>query len=57
MLDEPQKKCIINPITTGGEEYVRGVKMMCAAQKLLARISSNFITFPGFYSSKSWCNF
>ena len=33
------------------------VKMLYAAQKLLARIFSNCMTFPDFYSSKSWCNF
>ena len=41
----------------GGAETARGVKMLCAAQKLIARIFSNFMTFPDFYSSKSWCNF
>ena len=49
-----------NPITTGGEagaETARNIKMLYAAQKLLTRIFSNSITFPNFYSSKSWCNF
>ena len=40
-----------------GAETARGVKVLCAAQKLIARIFSNFMTFPDFYSSKSWCNF
>ena len=34
----------LHPITTGaGEESARAVKMLYAAQKLLARMSSNFI--------------
>ena len=41
----------------GGAETARGAKMLCAAQKLLARIFSNFMTFPDFYSSKSCCSF
>ena len=50
----------LKPLTLlklGGSETARGVKMLCAAQKLSARIFSNFMTFPDFYSSKSWCNF
>ena len=41
----------------GGADCARGVKLLCAAQKLLAGIFSNFMTFPDFYSSQSWCNF
>ena len=47
-------------ITTGGvggAENARAVKTLFAAQILLARVSSNFITFPDYYSSKSWCRF
>ena len=41
----------------GGADCARGVKLLCAAQKLLAGIFSNFMTFPDFYSSQSWFNF
>ena len=41
----------------GGADCARGVKLLCTAQKLLAGIFSNFMTFPDFYSSQSWCNF
>ena len=41
----------------GGAETACGVKMLCAAQKVLAQFFSNFMTFPDFYSSKSWCIF
>ena len=52
------KKKRFNPITPGGGvESARAVKMLYAAQKLIARIFSNFMTFADFYSSKSWCNF
>ena len=34
-------------------ETARAVKMLYAAQKLIARIFSNFMTFPDFYSSKT----
>ena len=40
----------------GGAESAHAVKMLCATQQLLTRIFSNFMTFPNFYSSKSWCN-
>ena len=44
----------VNLITTGGRaESGYAVKMLYAAQKLLARIFSNFMTFSDFYSSKS----
>ena len=29
---------LVNPITNGGAEYARGVKMLSAAQKPIARI-------------------
>ena len=51
-------KIKLNPIKTGGgADCARGVKLLCATQKLLAGIFSNFMTFPDFYSSQSWCNF
>ena len=37
----------------GRTETARGVKMLCAAQQLIARIFSNFMTFPDFYSFRS----
>ena len=40
-----------------GAESARAVEMLYAAQKLLAQMSLNFITFPDFYSSKDCCNF
>ena len=48
---------LFNPIKTVGADCAHGVKLLCAAQKLLAGIFSNFMTFPDFYSSQSWCNF
>ena len=48
---------VLTLLRLGGAESARSVKMLSAAQKLLARIFSNFMIFPDIYSFKSWCNF
>ena len=36
---------LFNPIKTGGADCARGVKLLCAAQKLLAGIFLKFYDF------------